>query len=116
MASDTHRLALITGASRGLGRSTALALAQDGVDVIITYNTQLDSARNVAQEVEGIGRKAAVIRLDTTDVAAFPAFVDSLRELLKTNWSRENFDFLVNNAGIGLAAPVTQTSEDMSTS
>lgn len=113
MTSDTHRLALITGASRGLGRSTALALAQDGIDIVITYKTQQDTARSVAEEVEKLGRKAAVIRLDTADVAAFPAFVDDLREILASSWSRESLDFLVNNAGIGLTAPIAQTSEDM---
>ena len=113
MASDTKKLALVTGGGRGLGRSTALALAQDGVDVVITYHTQEDSARSVAQEVEWIGRKAAVIRLDTADVATFPGFVGNLREALMTNWSRESIDFLVNNAGIGLSAPIAQSSEEM---
>ncbi|MFA1671970.1 SDR family NAD(P)-dependent oxidoreductase [Rhizobium mongolense] len=113
MASSISRLALVTGGSRGLGRNTALALAKDGVDVVITYKTHEDDARDVARAIEGLGRRAAVIRLDTSDVAAFPAFINTLREILKTTWSRDNIDFLVNNAGIGLAAPIADSSEEM---
>ncbi|MEX2693010.1 SDR family oxidoreductase [Rhizobium mongolense] len=113
MASNKSRLALVTGGSRGLGRNTALALAKDGVDVVITYNTRQDDAQDVAREIEGLGRRAAVIRLDTSDVSAFPKFIDTLREILKTTWSRDNIDFLVNNAGIGLAAPIADSSEEI---
>jgi NAD(P)-dependent dehydrogenase (short-subunit alcohol dehydrogenase family) len=113
VASNTKKLALVTGGGRGLGRNTALALASKGVDVVITYHSQEDSALGVMREVEQLGRKAAVIRLDTSDVASFPGFVDGLREVLTATWSRENFDFLVNNAGIGLAAPIAESSEAM---
>ncbi|MBM7044805.1 SDR family oxidoreductase [Rhizobium lusitanum] len=113
MASNTPKLALVTGGSRGLGRNTALALAKDGVDVVITYHTHDDDAQAVARAIDGMGRRAAVIRLDTSDVSTFPAFTDTLREILKTTWSRDNIDFLVNNAGIGLAAPITGCSEEM---
>ncbi|MDV2453606.1 SDR family NAD(P)-dependent oxidoreductase [Xanthomonas hortorum] len=113
MTSTTNKLALVTGGGRGLGRSTALALARDDIDVVITYHTQESSARAVAAEVEQLGRKAAVIRLDTADVASFAVFVDGLREILKTTWSRDHIDFLINNAGIGLAAPIAESSEAM---
>lgn len=110
---NTHQLALITGGGRGLGRSTALALARAGVDIVITYKTQEGSAQDVAREVQALGRQAVVLQLDTSEVAAFPAFVDALRERLQVTWSREHIDFLVNNAGIGLSAPIAQTTEAM---
>jgi NAD(P)-dependent dehydrogenase (short-subunit alcohol dehydrogenase family) len=107
------KLALVTGGSRGLGRSTALALAKVGIDVVITYHTQADSAQAVSHEVARLGGQAAVLQLDTSDVASFAAFTDALRKTLKTRWARDDIDFLVNNAGIGLAAPIAQTSEAM---
>lgn len=111
MAENTTRLAMITGGGRGLGRSTALALARNGVDVVLTYKTQEDSVREVAREVEQLGRTAAVLRLDTAEISAFPEFVARLRASLTTTWSRDHIDFLVNNAGIGLAAPIEQSTE-----
>ena len=114
MTSNTDsKLALVTGGGRGLGRNTALALARNGVDVILTFHSNEESALDVAREIGQLGRKAAVLRLDTADVASFPAFVESLRTTLAGTWSREHVDFLVNNAGIGLAAPIAQSSEAM---
>lgn len=113
MAENTTKLAMITGGGRGLGRSTALALASNGTDVVLTYKSQEDSVREVAREVEQLGRKAAVLRLDTAEISAFPEFVARLRASLTTTWSRDNIDFLVNNAGIGLAAPIEQSTEAM---
>lgn len=113
MTSETSKIALVTGASRGLGRSTALALARNGVDVVITYLNQEDAAREVVREVEQQGRRAAMIRLDTSDVASFPAFVDQLREALAAMGAHDQIDFLVNNAGVGMNAPIAQTSEAM---
>ncbi|MEA9589311.1 SDR family oxidoreductase [Xanthomonas sp. WHRI 10064A] len=113
MAENTTKLAMITGGGRGLGRSTALALARNGVDLVLTYKSQEDSVREVAREVEQLGRKAAVLRLDTAEIGSFPAFVKELRASLATTWSRGYIDFLVNNAGIGLAAPIEQSTEAM---
>ncbi|WP_259167099.1 SDR family oxidoreductase [Xanthomonas sp. 4461] len=113
MAENTPKLAMITGGGRGLGRSTALALARNGVDVVLTYTSQEHSVREVAREVEQLGRKAAVLRLDTAEISAFPEFVARLRASLTATWSRDHIDFLVNNAGIGLAAPIGQSTEAM---
>jgi len=111
MAERETKIALITGASRGLGRSMALALARQGVDVVGTYHTGRAEAEAVGAAVEGLGRKAAMLRLDTGAVASFPSFVAELTRALGDTWGRARLDYLVNNAGIGIAAPFTETTE-----
>jgi NAD(P)-dependent dehydrogenase (short-subunit alcohol dehydrogenase family) len=105
------RIALITGGSRGLGRSMALHLADRGVDVILTYKGNVDSARQVVAEIEGKGRKAVALQLDVADSSAFPAFADAVKSALAKIWRRDRFDYLVNNAGVGVYAPMTETTE-----
>jgi NAD(P)-dependent dehydrogenase (short-subunit alcohol dehydrogenase family) len=107
----TSRIALITGASRGLGRSAALHLAAQGVDVILTYRTQLDEARAVVAEIEALGARAVALPLDTGQSQSFPAFAQQVSEALQSTWQRERFDFLVNNAGMGVHASVAETTE-----
>ena len=102
---------LITGASRGLGRNTALAVARGGGDVVLTYHSKRDEADAVVAEIERMGRKAIALQLDVGDVSAFPAFADTLRAALRDTWGRETFDHLVNNAGHGDVAPIAETTE-----
>jgi NAD(P)-dependent dehydrogenase (short-subunit alcohol dehydrogenase family) len=105
------KIALITGASRGLGRNTALALARKGVDIVFTYHSKKDEADAVSAEIARLGRKSVHFQLDAGNVANFAAFAANLKAVLKETWSRENFDYLVNNAGVGLHRPFAQTSE-----
>lgn len=105
------RVALVTGASRGLGRSAALHLARAGVGVIGTYASAADAARSLQTEIEDAGGTAAVLRLDTGRSDTFPAFATELRDVLSTRFGRETFDHLVNNAGIGLHVPYAETTE-----
>ncbi|NSY62228.1 SDR family NAD(P)-dependent oxidoreductase [Agrobacterium tumefaciens] len=107
-----NKIALITGGSRGLGRNTALALAQAGVDVVITYQSQEASAAEVVAAIEALGGKAAAIRLDTADVSSFEGFIETLRGKLGALWSRDRIDFLVNNAGFGAHAAIDATTEE----
>lgn len=107
----TNKIALVTGSSRGLGRNTALKLARDGADLIITYRERKEEGEAVAAEIEKLGRKAAVLQLDVAKVAGFDAFAKAVAETLQAKWQRQNFDFLVNNAGIDRASPLTQTTE-----
>jgi len=105
------KLAIITGASRGLGRNTALSLAQRGTDVLLTYHSSRAEADATVAAIEALGRKAAALRLDTGDIASFGAFAAEVTRKLREQWGRDRFDFLVNNAGIGVNAPFAQTTE-----
>jgi len=107
----SQKIALITGASRGLGRSAALKLASQGVDVILTYHSQADAAAEVVAEIEQRGARAVALRLDVSNSASFTAFALQLREQLQSLWQRDSFDFLVNNAGVGVHAGFADTSE-----
>jgi len=110
-SSKSLGVALVTGGSRGLGRSAALHLARAGWDVVITFHSRADLAEQVVAEIRALGRRAAAIALDTAQVARFPAFAESFSHLLATEFGREGFDALVNNAGTGLDAPFMETSE-----
>jgi NAD(P)-dependent dehydrogenase (short-subunit alcohol dehydrogenase family) len=105
------KIALITGASRGLGRSMALHLAARGVDVVGTYRTNTGEAASVAREVEARGRRAAMLPLDVGRSDTFAAFAGELAATLGATFGRPRFDFLVNNAGLGLHASVADTTE-----
>lgn len=104
------KVALITGGSRGLGRSGALALAEQGTDVVITYLHNQQAAFDVVAEIEQLGQKALAIQLDIRNFAAYPLFVEQLALQLKTVFGRKQFDYLVNNAGTGLHKPFSDTS------
>ncbi|MBL8271658.1 SDR family NAD(P)-dependent oxidoreductase [Steroidobacter sp.] len=111
MTTSTTPIALITGGSRGLGRSMALQSARRGIDVLLTYRSNQQEAEAVVAEIQKSGRRAAALQLDVGVTASFDRFVDQVREVLKTHWQRERFDFLVNNAGIGAHAAFAETSE-----
>ena len=111
MATSGTKIALVTGASRGLGLNTALALARHGSDVIGTYLSNEDEAASAVAAVEALGRKALMFQLDIGQVASFPSFAEDLKQALAANWNRSTFDYLVNNAGIGISAPFAETTE-----
>ena len=105
------KIALITGASRGLGRNTALNIAREGSDVIITYQSREEGARAVVAEIAAMGRRAIALQLDVGDVSAFKPFTERLRTALRETWQRDTFDHLVNNAGHGDMASIAETTE-----
>ena len=105
----TSRIALITGANRGLGRSAALHLAAAGTDVLLTYRSNADEARAVVDEITALGRRAVALQLDVSRPDTFPAFADDARRELRERWDRDSFDVLVNNAGHADGTPIGGT-------
>src|SRR5450830_2003273 len=108
----TNQIALITGASRGLGRNMALHLAKRGVHIIGTYRSGAAESESLKQEIEAQGGKAAMLPLDITDTASYQAFSNALADTLNTKFGRERFDFLVNNAGNGLFSSFIDATEE----
>jgi NAD(P)-dependent dehydrogenase (short-subunit alcohol dehydrogenase family) len=112
MSTNTNTpIALITGGSRGLGRNTVLHLTKQGVDVILTYRSNRAEADAVVAEVEKLGRRAVALQLDVGNSASFAAFADQVSAALKQHWQRDRFNYLVNNAGVGVHATFEQTEE-----
>lgn len=109
---ETTKIALVTGGSRGLGKNMALSLAKKGNDVIITYNSKKEEALAVVAEIEQMGRKAAALQLSAGEVKTFDDFFTQLKTILKETFGAERFDFLVNNAGIGINSLITATTEE----
>jgi len=108
----TKKIALVTGGSRGLGKEMALSLAKKGIDVILTYNSKKEDAQAVVKAIEQAGQKAMALQLNTGDVKSFDAFFSQVKPVLKDHFETDHFDFLVNNAGIGLHASFAETSEE----
>lgn len=106
------KIAIITGGSRGLGRNMATSMAAKGNDVILTYHSKRSEAEEVVAEIEKTGRKAAALQLDVSSSRTFGAFAEEVKKVLKQKWDRESFDYLVNNAGIGVHAPFAETTEE----
>lgn len=106
------KIALITGASRGLGKSTALHLAAQGVDVIGTYYSKQAEAQAVVAEIEALGGRAHMLQLDVSDSSSFDAFSAQVAQTLGEVFQVSQFDFLVNNAGVGIYNSFAETSEE----
>ncbi|MDR5881792.1 SDR family oxidoreductase [Caballeronia sp. LZ032] len=107
---SASKIAIVTGASRGLGRNTVLNLARRGVDCIFTYHSNRAEADKVLALVAETGSKAAALQLDTGKVAAFDAFTNDVRRTL-AGWQAERFDYLVNNAGTSHHNSIGKTTE-----
>lgn len=106
------KIALITGASRGLGRNTAISLARHGIDVVGTYHSNKAEADALVAEIGKLGRKAAMLQLDSGDIKSFEAFRAAFAKALQASFGRNDFDFLINNAGIGIGSMIVETREE----
>jgi NAD(P)-dependent dehydrogenase (short-subunit alcohol dehydrogenase family) len=106
MAEDTSRVAIVTGSESGIGRATAVALAEQGHDIGITWYRDEDMARGTAEEVRALGRRAEVRHLDLTRLPEAADVVDELAEALG------GLDVFVNNAGTGASTPFLEHGFD----
>ncbi len=106
------KIAIVTGGSRGLGKNSALKIAGNGIDLVITYHNNKEKADEVVAEITKMGRKATAIQLDTSNVKAFPTFVEKLTAYLNKEYHSPNFDFLINNAGTGGHTSFMDASEE----
>lgn len=105
------KIAIVSGASRGIGRAIAEHLADSGVGVVITYRSGRAEAESVVAGIVDRGGTAVALELDLSDLSALDPFVDETRTALRRTWNRDTFDYLVNNAGIAVAATFADTTE-----
>jgi NAD(P)-dependent dehydrogenase (short-subunit alcohol dehydrogenase family) len=94
-----RKVALVTGATRGIGRSTALELARNGYDVVVNFSRSRDAAQAVADEAKAFGARTLLAPADVADEAAVLAMVAAI----KKDFGR--LDALVNNAGTTIPTP-----------
>ena len=90
----SNDVAIVTGASRGIGRAIALALARQGNDVVVNYASSAEAAREVVEAIQQIGRDAVAVQADMSDIDAATVLVETAME----KWGRVNV--VVNNAGM----------------
>ncbi len=109
-----NKIALVTGGSRGLGKNITYTLAAKGSDIILTYNGKAEEAEaiRVVEEIENKGRRAAALPLDVGETKSFDDFIRGISQILKEKWTRETFDYLINNAEFGITASISDTSEE----
>lgn len=112
METNNHnqKIAVITGGSRGIGKSIAINAAKRGRAVILTYNNNPEQGKAVAEEINANGGKAIALKLNVADISTFSGFADDISKTLK-GWGRDSFDYLVNNAGIAQRTLIKDTTE-----
>lgn len=108
----SHKIALITGGSRGLGKNAALKLAAKGVDIILTWRSKEQEAQEVVEQINALGARGVALQLDTGNSKTFPDFASEVQKQLKAVWQRDTFDYLLNNAGTALHEDFATTSEE----
>ncbi|TWR25146.1 SDR family oxidoreductase [Mucilaginibacter pallidiroseus] len=110
---EPSKIVIVTGGSRGIGKSIAINAGKRGLGVILTYNSQAESGNAVAEEINKSGGKAVALRLDTGISASFDDFVKQVTAILNEKWNRNTFDYLVNNAGIAQRSLIKDTTEEI---
>ncbi len=107
-----NKIALVTGGSRGLGKSMALSLAQKGLNVVLTYHSKKAEAEEVVAEIEKLGQKAVALQLNVAEVSSFDSFFQNAKTAMQNTFGTDKIDFLINNAGIGVHESIATTTEN----
>lgn len=102
----SEKVALITGASSGIGRATALYMAEEGADVAVNYRSNKKGADEVVKEIEYLGRKGLAVRADVTSTQDVKGMFERVIKKFST------LDILVNNAGIASIMPTVEMTDD----
>ena len=111
--STDNKIAVVTGSSSGIGRHTAVRIAERGAGVIVTYNTNPDGAEETVATIEDGGGTAVALQLDVGNSATFDAFAQRVAAEITDRWQRTSFDYLVNNAGFGQMSMFVDTTEEL---
>ncbi|WP_405572337.1 SDR family oxidoreductase [Streptomyces phaeochromogenes] len=107
------KVAIVTGASSGIGRSAAVQIAKRGVGVILTFSGNRQGGLDTVAAIEKEGGAAVALPLDVGESGSFPVFRTSVVDVLRDTWGRDSFDYLVNNAGFGQMAMFEDTTEEL---
>lgn len=106
------QVAVVTGASSGIGQGAAVEIGRRGIGVIVTYNANREGALETVAMIEKVHGRAVALPLDVGRSETFGEFRDQVLATLRSTWQRDSFDFLVNNAGVGGSAMITDTTEE----
>lgn len=112
MENKINKIALVTGGSRGLGKEMALSLAKKGLDIMLTYHSKKEEGEVVVGEIVKLGQKAVAIQLNVGESSSFDSFFQKVITALKSTFNTDTFDFLVNNAGIGIHESFMSTTKN----
>jgi NAD(P)-dependent dehydrogenase (short-subunit alcohol dehydrogenase family) len=107
------KIAVVTGASRGIGRAIAIRMAKAGASVVVNYQKNAEAAAAVVREIEATHEEAFAVQGDVGTVAGIHQFFQALDAELTKRHGNNQFDILVNNAGIGRQGTVETTSEEV---
>ena len=105
MPSLAGKVAIVTGASRGIGRAIALRLSQEGASIVVNYARGAEQAKDVVSAIEAAGGKALAVQADVRKTAEIRDLFDRTQE------TYSQIDILVNNAGVILSKPVAEVTE-----